>query len=56
VVQLLERAIQAPKALRYDVFYATSDNEYKWVDIDHAREVLGYDPQDSAEERMKEKV
>jgi nucleoside-diphosphate-sugar epimerase len=55
IVQLLERAILAPDALRFDVFYATSDNAYKWVDIEHARQVLGYHPQDSAEERLSEK-
>jgi hypothetical protein len=32
-----------------------SNNQWRWVDIDHAREVLGYLPQDSAEERLKKK-
>jgi len=53
IVQLVERSIQAPDDLRFDVFYGMSDNEWNWVDIDHAREVLGYSPQDSAEERMQ---
>jgi nucleoside-diphosphate-sugar epimerase len=34
----------------FDVFYGVSDNERRWFDIEHAREVLGYDPQDDAEE------
>jgi nucleoside-diphosphate-sugar epimerase len=55
IVQFFERAIQAPDELRYDVFYATSDNTYKWVDIEHAREVLGYAPQDNADERLDQK-
>ena len=54
IVQLFERAIQAPDALRYDVFYATSDNTWKWVDINHTREVLGYAPQDNAEDRLSD--
>lgn len=29
-----------------DVFYGVSDNATRWFDIDHARDVLGYDPQD----------
>jgi nucleoside-diphosphate-sugar epimerase len=51
VVQMVERSIQAPDDLRFDVFYVLSDNKWNWADIDHAREVLGYIPQDSAEER-----
>lgn len=30
----------------FDIFCAVSDNQYRWVDIDHAREVVGYVPQD----------
>jgi nucleoside-diphosphate-sugar epimerase len=37
-------------SVEFDVFYGVSDNERRWMDIDHAREVLGYDPQDNAEE------
>ena len=54
MVQLFERAINGPEALRYGVFYATSDNQYQWVDIGHTREVLGYTPQDRAEGRLRE--
>ena len=49
VVQLTERAIDAPADLRFGVFYGVSDNKWRWVDIEHARQVLGYIPQDSAE-------
>ena len=52
MVQMAERSIEAADDLRYDVFYCLSDNRYNWVDIDHARQVLGYTPQDSAEERL----
>jgi hypothetical protein len=50
---MIERALQAPEKLRFDVFYAVSNNQLCWVDIEHAREVLGYIPQDSAEERLR---
>ncbi|MFB6142261.1 MAG: NAD-dependent epimerase/dehydratase family protein [Halorientalis sp.] len=30
----------------FDVFYGVSDNESRWFDIDHAREVVGYEPED----------
>jgi NAD+ dependent glucose-6-phosphate dehydrogenase len=54
VVQLVEKSLEAPDDLRFDIFYALSDNQWKWVDIDHARDVIGYNPQDNAEERIKE--
>jgi len=34
----------------FDVFYGVSDNDRRWFDLDHAREVIGYDPQDNGEE------
>ncbi|WP_372911410.1 NAD-dependent epimerase/dehydratase family protein [Salinigranum sp.] len=34
----------------YDVFYGVSDNERRWFDVDHARDVVGYDPRDDGEE------
>jgi nucleoside-diphosphate-sugar epimerase len=35
------------ETVEFDVFYVTSDNDARWFDIEHAREVLGYDPQDN---------
>ncbi|WP_137284555.1 NAD-dependent epimerase/dehydratase family protein [Halorussus salinisoli] len=37
-------------SVEFDVFYGVSDNERRWFDIDHAREVLGYDPRDDGGE------
>lgn len=45
-VQLVERAINAPADLHYDVFFVQSANTYNLVDIQHARAVLGYAPED----------
>ncbi len=53
-VQLIERCIQAPDSLRFDIFFVQSDNAYNLVDIQHARDVLGYAPQDRAEDRLSE--
>jgi nucleoside-diphosphate-sugar epimerase len=50
IVQLVRRSIEAPPSLRYDIFYGLSDNDYNWCSIEHAKEVLGYDPQDNAED------
>ena len=47
---MVERCIDAPDDLRFDIFYAVSNNRYRWVDIEHAREVVGYVPQDRAED------
>lgn len=47
---MIKRCIDAPDSLRYDTFYAISANDYRWVDIDHAREVLGFVPRDRAED------
>ena len=50
VVQILERAIEAPAALRHGIFFAVSDNRWSYRDLEHARRVLGYVPQDRAED------
>ena len=50
IVQLVERCINAPASLRFDVFFGQSANPHNLVDIQHTRDVLGYRPQDKAEE------
>lgn len=50
VCQILQRCIDAPDDLKYDIFLATSNNRWGYRDITHARDVLGYEPQDSAED------
>jgi nucleoside-diphosphate-sugar epimerase len=37
------------EAVTFDIFYGVSDNERRWFDIGHAREVIDYDPEDAAE-------
>ncbi len=51
--EIVRRCVEAPKELKYDVFYAVSNSDYRWVDVSHAREVLGWEPKDSTEERLK---
>lgn len=50
ISQILQRCIDAPDDLLYDVFLATSNNRWGYRDLEHAKEVLGYVPQDSAED------
>lgn len=50
VTQVLERAILAPPEIRHGVFFATSDNRWGYRDLRHARAVLGFVPEDRAED------
>ncbi|MCO8255567.1 NAD(P)-dependent oxidoreductase [Haladaptatus sp. AB618] len=46
---LLECCLQ-DDTVTYDAFYAVSDNAARWFDTEHAKAVLGYEPQDDASE------
>lgn len=50
ITQILERCVEADEKLRFEVFYGISNNDYRWVDIDYAREKIGYLPEDRAED------
>jgi nucleoside-diphosphate-sugar epimerase len=49
VAQMVLRCIEAPAELMFDIFYVTSDNKWGYRDLRHAREVVGYEPEDAAE-------
>ena len=55
IVQLTEKCINAADDLKFDIFYGMSDNKWRWVDIDHAREAVGYVAQDRAEDHWPNK-
>ncbi len=48
LAQLVDRCLTTP--LKFEIFYGVSDNRWRFWDIGHAREVLGYEPQDRAED------
>ncbi len=50
IAQMIERCLAAPDSLRFDVFFVTSDNKWGYRDIEHARAVVGYAPEDRAED------
>ena len=50
IVRLIERCVEAPEALRYDIFFGTSRNKWGYRDLEHARVVLGWEPMDVAED------
>ncbi len=51
--QLVRRCVEAPVDLRFDVFFGVSANLRRWVDIDDARDRVGYSPVDRVEERLE---
>ncbi len=52
VADMLHRCIEAPADLMYDIFFAVSNNRWNYRDLSHPKEVIGYEPQDSAEDRL----
>jgi hypothetical protein len=46
---MVDRCLQ-DDTVDFDIFYGVSDSDRRWFDIDHARDVLGYAPEDSSEE------
>jgi nucleoside-diphosphate-sugar epimerase len=49
-VQIVERCVAAPDDVRFDIFYGVSNNRTRFRDISHAREVIGYIPQDGIQD------
>ena len=50
VAQMVERCLAAPADVRFDVFFVCSDNAWSYRDIAHARAVVGFVPEDRAED------
>jgi len=48
-VQMIDKCLSAPMSLKYDIFDAISENKYRWRDIQHAKDVLGWQPTGSAD-------
>lgn len=49
LVNIIDKTLSAPMSLRYDIFHAVSNNARRWRDIDHSRQVLGWEPLDSSD-------
>ncbi|MBI4305900.1 MAG: NAD(P)-dependent oxidoreductase [Chloroflexi bacterium] len=50
IVQMVEKCVNASPSVRFDIFYAVSDNRGRFRDINHAREVIGYVPLDGVKD------
>jgi NAD(P)-dependent dehydrogenase (short-subunit alcohol dehydrogenase family) len=48
-VDMIDRCISAPENLMYDAFNAISNNKWRWREIQHGADVLGWIPKGSAE-------
>ena len=49
-VQFVQKCIDAPDDLMFETFDAMSDNKYRWRDISHAKDAIGFVPTGSAED------
>ncbi|MFB6160433.1 MAG: NAD-dependent epimerase/dehydratase family protein, partial [Haloferacaceae archaeon] len=49
LAQLVDLCLE-DESVDYDVFFACSDNDGRWVDLEHGRAVLGFRPQDNGAE------
>ena len=50
VARMIERCIEAPESVTFEVFFVVSDNRWSYRDLDHARAVVGFEPLDRAED------
>ncbi len=48
LTQLVERSLTEP--LKFEIFYGVSNNTWRFWDIEHAAQKIGYAPQDNAED------
>ena len=53
IVNAVELAVDMDESIRYDIFFVNSDNKWGYRDLSHAEEVLGFVPQDAAEDHRK---
>ncbi len=52
IAQLAQCCVDASDDVRFEIFYGMSNNKWRWVDIEDARQKVGYEPQDRAEDRV----
>ncbi len=50
IAQMIRLCVEADADLRYDISFVVSDNKWSYRDLSHAHDVLGFVPQDRAED------
>jgi len=53
IARFLESCVDAPEAVRFEIFFCTSRNKWGYRDLEHPRAVLGWEPLDAAEDHRK---
>ena len=53
IARFLAQCIAAPPSIRFDTFFVTSNNRWGYRDLTHARDVLGWEPLDRAEDHRR---
>ena len=49
IARLVQACVNTPQDLKFDIFYAVSNNKWSYRDMCHTREILGYQRLDSVE-------
>lgn len=50
IAHMVQLCIDAPDEVDYDILFVTSRNKWSYRDLQHARESVGFEPQDAAED------
>jgi nucleoside-diphosphate-sugar epimerase len=53
IARFLESCVEAPEAVRFEIFFCTSRNKWGYRDLEHPRAVLGWEPIDAAEDHRQ---
>ena len=53
IARFLESCVEAPDAVRFEIFFCTSRNKWGYRDLEHPRTVLGWEPVDAAEDHRQ---
>ena len=48
----LKACIDAPYDLDFGIFFAVSNNRWNYRDLSHARDVLGWEPEETADDKL----
>lgn len=53
IARMVEKCIEAPTSLKYDILFVTSNNKWGIRELEHAKEAVGFVPEDSADRFSK---
>ena len=49
IARMIECCIEAPADVRFDIFYGLSASAWRWMDLEHAKAIVGFEPLDSVQ-------